>query len=91
MMNDPATNFLPPASKSSSAACIFTSAFLKRKVTRLLSLVAATMSVLPVPSTPPAATTSPRIGVIGWVRIVLSLIGVMVRSRISGNVHPVSS
>ena len=64
---------------------------MKRNVTRLLSLVSATMMVLPGPSTPPPATTSPVIGVIAWVRMALSLIGVMVRSRISGNVQPVSS
>ena len=38
MMNAPARNLWPPTSKSSSAACIFTSVFLKRNVTRLLSV-----------------------------------------------------
>ena len=41
--SEPARNFLPFNSKSSSAAAIFTSAFLKRNVTRLLSAVCSTI------------------------------------------------
>ncbi len=42
MMIAPARNLCPPSSKSSSAACIFVSAFLKRNVTMLLSAVFST-------------------------------------------------
>lgn len=57
-MNAPARKRWPAASKSSSAACILTVAFLKRNVTRLLSVVCSTMSTGPLPSMRPGAFAS---------------------------------
>ena len=54
----PARNVWPPSSKSSSAASIFTSLFLNRNVTTVLSPVCSTTSTLPVPSMPPGAFAS---------------------------------
>jgi len=90
-MNAPARNVRPAASKSASAACIFTDPFLKRNDMRLLSVVCATMMMEPVPSIPPGAFASEVTGADGCSRMLLSVTGLTTTLRINWNVHPVSS
>src|SRR5262245_32846402 len=89
----PGANVWPSAVNDSSAADIFTPAFLNRNDTSELSLLFSTTIVVPVPVMPPGATTVLFIGiiVIGWLRTLLSVISVTVMFRMSGNVQPVSS
>src|SRR6185312_14847967 len=93
MMNAPAPKLWPSALNASSAAAILTVGFLKRKLTSVLSLLFSTTMVLPLPDTPPVATTFFAIGtaVIGALRILLSVTSSTVMLRINGNVQPVSS
>src|SRR5438046_1740805 len=92
-MTAPGAKLCPSAVNDSSAADIFTPAFLKRNVTSELSLLFSTMMVLPVPVTPPAARTVLLIGtiVIGALKTLLSVTSFTSMLRISGKVQPVSS